>query len=306
MRKIDKKEKRVLVIDDEPAILEILKDGLEEDGFTVEVVDSAEEGLNILKAFDPHVVITDNDMPQMKGIDLLRALRKQENYVNLLFISGRTDVHFVSEALKQGADDYIRKPFRIEELLARVEATLRHNESHRELVVANNKLKELVEHDYLTGLFNMRSMYERIDLEIKRSIRYDRKMAVVMLDMDHFKSVNDDHDHLFGSFVIKEMGRLIKETMRDTDFAARYGGDEFLVVLLEADEIGAERFCQRLRERVEAHEFDDGRDQISLTISLGFSVFSPESDRDARQIVRLADEALYQSKEKGRNCITQV
>src|SRR5690606_6990560 len=110
---------------------------------------------------------------------------------------------------------------------------LRTNEVYRELLEANSKLQEMVDHDHLTGLFNMRSMYDKIEIEIKRATRHQRQIACVMMDMDHFKSVNDNHDHLFGSFVLKTVGQLIKNSMREVDFAARYGGDEFLIVLTE-------------------------------------------------------------------------
>lgn len=124
------------------------------------------------------------------------------------------------------------------------------------------------------------------------------------MDMDHFKKVNDQNDHLFGSFVLKETGRLINETMRDIDLAARYGGDEFLIVLTEANAEGTKIFCERLREKIENFEFKDGDNRIKLTISLGFTVTGGEdSNLDARQLVRQADHALYEAKAEGRNTI---
>jgi diguanylate cyclase (GGDEF)-like protein len=122
-----------------------------------------------------------------------------------------------------------------------------------------------------------------------------------MFDMDHFKKVNDSHDHLFGSFVLKEMGRLLAELLRETDFAARFGGDEFLVVLTETDERGAHTFCHRLLQKVRSHTFQDKSDSIQLTLSLGYSVCSAQFEFTARDLVRAADHALYKSKEGGRN-----
>ncbi|MEK6554715.1 MAG: diguanylate cyclase, partial [Bdellovibrionota bacterium] len=200
-----------------------------------------------------------------------------------------------------GADDYIRKPFRINELMARVEVALRNNDLHAELMQANLKLHDLIDHDDLTGLYNMRSMYQKIELEIKRAKRAKRFLACVMLDMDKFKTVNDHHDHLFGSFVLKTMGTLIKKTMRDTDFAARYGGDEFLIVLTETEKAGVSGFCERLRKTVEEFTFISGVDSMQLTISLGFALGGHELDLDARNLVRAADHNLYKAKESGRN-----
>ena len=232
---------------------------------------------------------------------MLKELRRLKNYVTVIFISGRTDSQFVVDALRAGADDYIRKPFRMNELVARVESALRSNDVHRELLEANLKLQDMVDHDDLTGLFNMRSMYDKIDVEIKRATRFGRHVACLMMDMDKFKSVNDNHDHLFGSFVLKEVGQIISKCLRDVDFAARYGGDEFLIVLTETSKEGARIFAERLRSAVEAYDFRHDKDHIRLTCSLGYAVGGTGQMSDARELVREADRALYKSKELGRN-----
>lgn len=296
-----KPPKKILIVEDDSSISEILGEALGQEGYEIKKVSSASEALEEAKRFQPHLVLTDNDMPEMTGLEMLREFRHQRNYVTVIFVSGRTDTQFVVEALKAGADDYIRKPFRVNELAARVEAALRTNEVHRELLEANLKLQDLVDHDHLTGLFNMRSMYEKIDVEIKRAKRFKRQMACVMMDMDHFKSVNDNHDHLFGSFVLKSVGQLLKKTMREVDFAARYGGDEFLIVLTETTREGAGIFCERVRKAISAQPFTDGKDSISLTVSMGYAVGGTDVEDDARTLVRHADQALYKAKELGRN-----
>ncbi len=298
---VNPKDKRILVVEDDPHSMQVLLEALNQEGYQVETATSAAEGLAAVKGFRPHLVLSDHDMPGGTGLDMLKVLRQQRNYVTVIFVSGRTDAPLVAKAIRAGADDYIRKPFRVEELLARIEASLRNNEARRELVEANERLQEMVDRDYLTGLFNMRSIYERIDVELKRNRRFERSLACVMLDMDHFKRVNDDHDHLFGSFVLKEMGQIIQRTLRETDLAARYGGDEFLLVLTETDIQGASALAERLRRRVEAHCFTDGKSSIQLTISLGIATSDMASEMDARTLVRFADHALYQAKEAGRN-----
>ena len=294
--------RRVLLVEDDGAILTILDEAIRQEGYDVRTTHSAREALDLVKTFQPHLVITDNDMPEMTGIEMLHEFRSHKNYVTVIFISGRTDTQFVAEALRAGADDYIRKPFRMNELLARIEVALRVNDVHRELLEANLKLQDMVDHDDLTGLLNMHSMYEKIEIEIKRAQRFGRNVACVMMDMDKFKSVNDNHDHLFGSFVLKEVGRLIKGCMRGIDFAARYGGDEFLIVLTETTRDGAKSFSERLRQAVEKNIFRSGVDEMKLTCSLGFSVGGTGDKRDARQLVRDADRMLYEAKAAGRNC----
>jgi diguanylate cyclase (GGDEF)-like protein len=294
-------DRRILMVEDDPTILQLLKEALDEQGYKTQTAASAQEAVHLIREFKPHLVLTDQDMPGLTGLEMLRELRSQMNYVAVIFVSGRGDLAMVTQALRAGADDYVKKPFRFEELLARIEACLRTRDLHDELLDANEKLQDMVERDYLTGLFNMRSMYDRIDGELKRAQRFGRKLACVMIDMDHFKTVNDTNDHLFGSFVLKEVGALIKNTMRDSDFAARYGGDEYLVVLTDTDGKGAKVFCERLRKKVEETTFTDGRSQIKLTMSLGCAVFRASQPMDARQLVRTADHALYRAKEAGRN-----
>lgn len=293
--------RRILMVEDDPTILQLLKEALDDKGYVTQTAASAQEAVHLIREFKPHLVLTDQDMPGLTGLEMLRELRSQLNYVAVIFVSGRSDVTMVTQALKSGADDYVRKPFRFEELLARIEACLRTRDLHDELLLANEKLQDMVERDYLTGLFNMRSMYDRIDGELKRAQRHGRKLACVMIDMDHFKTVNDNNDHLFGSFVLKEVGQMIKKTMRDSDFAARYGGDEYLVVLTDTDGAGAMVFCERLRKKVEETLFTDGRSQIKLTMSMGCAVSRADKPMDARQLVRRADHALYRAKDSGRN-----
>jgi diguanylate cyclase (GGDEF)-like protein len=153
----------------------------------------------------------------------------------------------------------------------------------------------------------MRSIYQRLDAEIERCRRFDRPVCVVMMDMDHFKNVNDGHDHLFGSFVISEVGRIIKSTVRSIDIAARYGGDEFLIALTETNEAGASQFCERLRKQIEKTQFVNGKDKIKKTVSLGFAIIEPfDKVTDAKTLVRTADHALYQAKGAGRNCFRSI
>ena len=295
--------KRILVVDDEPEILEYLQDALVTAGYRTEIASSTDEALQQIKIFQPHLVLTDHEMPGLTGLEMLRSLRRQDNYVTVIFISANIDTTCVVEALKAGADDYILKPCRIAELLARIEGTLRHNDTHRELFEANRKLQELVDRDHLTGLYNMRTIYDKIDFELRRGRRFARQVACVMLDMDQFKSVNDNHDHLFGSFVIQQVGEIIESNVREVDFAARYGGDEFLVVVTEAPTDGVRIFCERLREAIAGHVFQKGDDRIRLTASMGFSL--SDGCEDARTLVRQADHALYEAKADGRNRVVE-
>ncbi len=300
---ISKSKKRILIVEDDLSVLTVIEEALAQERYSTERATGAADALAKVKTFQPHLVLTDHEMPGMTGLEMLHELRQQQNYVTVLFISGKSDPKLIAQILRAGADDFITKPFRLDELLARVEVAVRVNEVHRDLLDANRRLLELVEHDDLTGLFNMRSMYEKIELEIKRARRFGRYVGCIMVDLDQFKLVNDQHDHLFGSHVLKVVGGLIRNVIREVDFAARYGGDEFLVVLTETTPQGVYTFSERLRAAIAAEQFQFNGQVVRLTASLGYSIGGTSDPRDARDLVRNADRALYKAKQAGRNCI---
>ncbi len=304
MKELDPKSRRILVVDDDPSSLDIISEALGWEGYQVRKAPDGVRGLELLQQWSPDLVILDVNMPKMNGVETLKDLRRRGKYVSVMFISADSSTNAVVSGLDAGADDYIPKPFDPLELLARVRTQLRIKDLNDQLRVANEKLKELVDIDDLTGLFNMRSLYQKLDFELDRAVRFRRQVCVVMMDMDFFKSVNDGHDHLFGSFVLSEVGEIVRKTIRTVDIAARYGGDEFLMVLSEISREGAEIFCERLKKQIEEYHFDSGTDQIRLTASLGFAITGiGESRVNAQDLVRAADVALYEAKRSGRNCV---
>jgi two-component system cell cycle response regulator len=302
-----KRGQKILVVDDDQENLRIVSRTLAHEGYQVETAQSGADGLKKIDSFGPDLVLLDINMPGMSGLETLKILRSRESYVSIMFLTAKSDTQDVIEGLDAGADDYICKPFVLTEFLARVRAQLRIKALHDELQVANGKLLELVDIDDLTGLFNMRSIYQKLDYELERAKRYNTSLAVVMMDMDNFKHVNDGHDHLFGSWVLSEVGRIIKNNIRSVDFAARYGGDEFLIVLTHTDGAGAKAFSERLRTTIEKHNFVHGPDSSRLTASLGMAYAeNGQFDLDAREMVRIADNALYLAKQSGRNRVESV
>ncbi|HEX4925865.1 MAG TPA: diguanylate cyclase [Bdellovibrionales bacterium] len=298
---LDVRPRRVLVVDDDNENCKLIHEALTNEGFDVRTANSGHEAMDVLTEWSPQLVLLDQDMPGMTGLETLRMLRKGHYDVDVMFVSANLSPKMVSDALEAGADDYIRKPFSFRELCSRVKVRFRIRDLRDDLQGANQKLFELSQRDDLTGLYNMRSMYERIDHELRRAKRTNKSVSCVMMDMDYFKTVNDGHDHLFGSFVLKEVGSLIKNGIREVDFAARYGGDEFLVVLCDTDQEGTKIFTERLRKTVQNHFFTDGKDGMKLTISIGYAVSTLGGETTARDLVRIADHALYEAKERGRN-----
>lgn len=293
--------RRILVIDSDQDSLEILLEPLRWEGYDTRGITSEAEAHQLIESWVPHLVILDWMTPSMSGLRILRTVRERLSHVSCVFVSENSSTEAIIEALDAGADDYIVKPFVPLELLARIRAQLRIRDLHEQLLFANEKLKELVDTDDLTGLYNMRSLYQRLDFEMERGRRFNREVCVVMMDMDYFKTVNDGHDHLFGSYVLSEVGKIIRANTRNIDIPARYGGDEFLMVLTETDHAGATYFCERLRENIQKNTFRSGEDSINLTASLGFAITIPGENISARELVRRADHALYGAKRGGRN-----
>jgi two-component system cell cycle response regulator len=226
----------------------------------------------------------------------------RDEYVSVIFVSAKSNTEDIIAGLDTGSDDYICKPFDPMELLARVRAQLRIKDLTDRLTTANARLQELVDIDDLTGLYNMRSIYTKLDNEIGRAKRYNRAVAVVMMDMDNFKQVNDTHDHLFGSFVLGEVGKIIRNNIRSVDFAARYGGDEFLVALCETTIEGATLFADRLRKVIDGHLFEKDGISMHLTVSMGVAVVQPALQSiEPKSLVRYADHAMYDAKRSGKN-----
>jgi two-component system, cell cycle response regulator len=298
----ENRERRILVVDDDKDIRTIVLKTLQSQGYQTFEAESGKAALAAIDSIFPHLVLLDVSMPGIDGMETLKQLRNRDNYVSVVFVSAQSSKEDVIRGLDAGADDYLCKPFDVWELLARIRAQLRIKDLNDRLKKANERLKELVDIDDLTGLFNMRSLYKKLDYELDRARRHDRSIAVLMMDVDHFKLVNDNHDHLFGSWVLSQIGRMVRENIRKIDFAARYGGDEYLVVLSEISVEGASTFGNRLREKIEKTIFQHENYSVTVTASLGLAVANPNKHAvDARALVRYADKALYQAKEGGRN-----
>ncbi len=296
---------RILVIENEQQICKLICDALKLDGHEVSSHSNGEEGLAEINNFNPHLIMLDNRLPGMDGKEVLEQVRQMGHYISVIFVSAQNSMKEIIHVLDSGADDYIAKPFILGDLLARVRSQLRMKHLHDELSFANSKLQALVDIDDLTGLYNMRSTYKRIEYELQKVEQFKLQLGIVMLDMDHFKKVNDNHDHLFGSFVLSEVGKIIKNNIRIQDFGVRYGGDEFMIVITDASDKIVKDICEKIRKIIEAYDFRKDLDEIKLTCSIGYTVCKKgKKGLDAKELVRLADKALYESKEKGRNFVS--
>ncbi len=296
---------KILMVDDDVNYWTLVKGVLKSEGYDLYWASSGKQCLEIINDFRPHLILLDFEMQDFNGIEVLNIIRETIENVSVIFLSGHDDNKKIVHALEQGADDYITKPFYKTELIARINTNLRIYDLNNKLIEANKRLKKLSITDDLTGLFNMRIAWEKIESEIARGRRFDTQISLIMMDMDNFKSVNDDHDHLFGSFVIKEVGNIISRLVRKYDFGVRFGGDEFLICNTNTTYEGTVIFCEKLRENIENYFFKSGDDEIRLTVSIGcFIARLKDNNLNAHDLIKMADKALYDSKGNGRNQVT--
>jgi diguanylate cyclase (GGDEF)-like protein len=262
------------------------------------------QGLKLLLSEPVDVVLCDLELPGLDGEKLLRmrtAARGAECEIPFIFLSAVTDYDRRARLLRGGASDSISKPFHPADLVARLELHLKLVRLQRELMSKNKLLEQLSTTDPLTGLRNRRYLTEVLSVEFLRAKRYHTPLSVVMADIDHFKEVNDRHGHAAGDSVLEAVGGILKRRLRGSDHGGRYGGEEFLMVLANADADGAGVFAERLRQEVEATELGgETGASIEITLSLGIATLAPEHQTPG-DLVSQADEALYRAKQAGRN-----
>jgi diguanylate cyclase (GGDEF)-like protein len=285
----------LLVADDEPDARDVLAQVLEPEYDVVAAADG-QQAVDLARAERPDVVLLDLNMPRLDGFQALERLRADPSTTDIpvIFVSARSDDAVKVRSLDLGAVDYLQKPFSERELRARVERTLRMSRSQL-------ALRELAQTDALTGLANLRAFRARVEEEVKRARRYRTPLTAVMIDMDQLKPVNDQLGHGAGDRAIAAVAAVLREELRETDFGARYGGDEFVILLphtgAEEGRVFAERACARLHETV----LELGGRHVPLGASFGVACLSGGEEEDgAEGLVRAADDALYAAKRAGR------
>ena len=300
----------ILLVDDDRANIQALREGLGPESYRFLEACDGPSALSVVRDAAPDLVLMDVEMPGLGGVEVCRILKssqKQFGFVPVILMTARGPEGKI-EGLELGADDYLVKPIEVAELRARVKSMLRLKasndalqDSNRQLEALNEKLRELSTTDALTGLHNRLSFNQRFDYEFNRARRYRSSLAVVMMDLDHFKKVNDEHGHPFGDLVLRGVAQALRRELRDVDTLARYGGEEIVAILPETSHRDAEGVAERLRKGVEAERFEvDGR-RVPVTVSLGVALYPSRVVESAADLLKLADEALYRAKEGGRN-----
>ncbi|MDD2866432.1 MAG: diguanylate cyclase [Candidatus Omnitrophota bacterium] len=281
----------ILLIEDEAEASEKLGAVLYAAGHNVNVASSAKEGLKLLKDLKCAVVITELRLPDMGGVELIRAIKNIDAKISVIVITPYLFINSAIEAMENGAFGYITKPFNPSEIRIVVQHAV---ERYFLMDEANKKsyYYDLSILDGLTGVYNHRYLHEVLDRELMRARRYPQSLSLVMVDVDNFKKYNDTNGHMAGDELLKGLTNLFVRSLRNLDMVFRYGGEEFCILLIETNKEGGRLAAERLLNLV--------RLSLPTTISMGIAEF-PTDSKEKDMLIDKADKALYQAKSTGKN-----
>lgn len=303
--------RRILVVDDDPATAALLRAGFGDRPYEIVEARDGDEGCRLADSLLPDVVIMDIEMPVMDGLEATRRLKRGPRTEGLpvVVLTARRLISDKVQGLDAGADHYLTKPFEFVELDAMVRGAFRQ----RDMVAAyqsrigafrgqNRQLEELLVVDEKTGLANYRAFKRRLGDEWARAVRYGASLSVVMFDLDDFKKINDTWGHPAGDRVLGEFAVLLEGGGRSTDLAARFGGEEFAMILPHTEIAMAVRVADRIRTSVQEFVFCEPEHPFRATVSVGVATYPSDRSIDsADALVRSADRALYRAKDAGKN-----
>ena len=290
---------KVLLAEDDPTQRLVVAHLVRNAGYVVEAVPDGESALARILEETFDILITDLDMPGLDGSCLCQRIREASlaNYLYILMLTAHTGDVDVAAGLEAGADDFVRKPANPVELLARLKNGARIVKLQREAY--RNSIT-----DALLGVFNRRYLIHQLRCEVWRAHRYQRPLTVLMVDLDHFKQINDRFGHSAGDQVLVGFARKTRGLIRASDWFARFGGEEFVIVLPETPLGVAAGVAEKLRRELEAAPFVLASGEQHVTASFGVAALTLGSDENSDVVLGRADKALYRSKQEGRNRIT--
>ncbi|MFZ5908092.1 MAG: diguanylate cyclase [Nitrospirota bacterium] len=302
--------RKILLVEDDKLQAKITGEYLESAGFDVIVADSGKSAIKAVKTSSVDIVLLDLVLPDMNGNEVCRWLKLNEDTrgIPIIMLTAKGSTTDKVQGLQAGADDYLSKPYNEIELNARIYASLRTKALQDELREKNLQLQEVIAKiellastDPLTGLFNRRHFEIIIENEFARTQRYGSPIACLMIDVDHFKKINDTYGHRAGDTILKEIARLIQENIRKVDTAARWGGEEFVVLLPRTDRKQAYYAASRIWESIAGHCFTTI--ETGITVSIGIASTPDAAIDSAEKLIDASDLEMYRAKTLGRNRI---
>ena len=294
----------LLIAEDDRVIRKIIEKTTKECDCNVFCASDGEEAYRILNNNNIQIAILDWMLPGIEGIELSRRIRsdKEKNYTYIILLTSKKEQADMIDGFSAGVDDYITKPFDTNDLKARVKTGKRIIELQNQLIESQNRLREQATHDGLTKLLNRNAIFEIIEMEFARALRNEIPMGMIMIDIDHFKRINDTYGHQTGDDILQEVALRLKNGIRPYDNIGRYGGEEFLVVLPNCSIDQIEKVAERLRFNISGKKFKTRIKSLNASISMGITIAEYPFDKSPDLLIKMIDEALYKAKEKGRNC----
>jgi two-component system, cell cycle response regulator len=295
---------KILIAEDDAISRRLLDTILKKWGYEVVIAYNGGQAWAELQKEDaPRLAILDWMMPEMDGVEVCGKVRERTDapYVYILLLSAKSQREDLVKGMESGADDYITKPFDANELKVRLRAGRRILDLQTQLMSAQEALRDQAARDPLTGIWNRNALFDVFRRELARADREGNQLTIVMLDIDHFKNLNDTHGHMAGDAVLREFTSRITASLRPYDAVGRYGGEEFLVVLPGCAVEAGMRHADRLRGLITDLPFDTSEGRHSVTCSLGVASTSSTNPKDPDSLIRAADAALYRAKRNGRN-----
>jgi len=295
---------KVLVADDSLVMRRLLEASISSWGYEPVSAADGDQAWDILSSADPPpIAILDWMMPGLSGLAICRRLRERQAppYVYVILLTSRGLREDIVEGLNAGADDYIVKPFDKHELEVRLRAGRRIIELQAELMSAQARLREQAMRDPLTGIWNRASILETLERELDRARRDSTPLGILLLDLDHFKQLNDTRGHQFGDLALRAFSKRVQAAVRSYDSFGRYGGEEFLILTPGCGEHDLIRQAERLRLAVASSPFEIEGHSVAMTISAGATSMEPGVRASSLELIRAADDALYEAKRTGRN-----
>ncbi|HYH08789.1 MAG TPA: diguanylate cyclase [Thermoanaerobaculia bacterium] len=287
----------ILLVEDDTNLSLMLTRQLQRAGYSVRHANSMAAARELVREGTWELALLDRGLPDGDGLDLCRELRASSPHGYILMFTGMSSDENRLEGFEYGADDYVSKDVRLDEVLARIRAGVRIVGLQSRLIETNKRLEELSLTDALTNIGNRRAFDNRFALLFEHARRYERPLSLVLVDVDRFKSINDQRGHSSGDEVLRSVAKRIAAGTRQTDFAARIGGEEFGILLPETPLFEAMQFCEKIRASIAAEPMDGFR----VTVSLGVANVPHSLVPTQQELYTAADAALYRAKANGRN-----